>query len=229
MSAVTASGVSRRFRPSARGWSGSCAATCLGWAGSSSGWLPVASPRRSWERWPSGSGGVRSGGTTSTSPIPSGRACGRRRAATRAGSALERDHGVLARVLGMRAGHPAVTVEHHALVDDDDGRLDVAGDARTAPQLDALDADDVADDLAAHEDDAGADGGVDDALLTDDQRIVGVDLAAQPAVDHHRAAERELAFDLRGLVEERRELARVLAASLAVVLPHHGRRMPPAG
>src|SRR6185295_6576552 len=58
-----------------------------------------------------------------------------------------------------------------------------------AAQLHALAAQDVADHLAVHQDDAGADRGVHHALLADDQGVVGGDLAGEAAVEHHGAAE----------------------------------------
>src|SRR5205814_4031429 len=118
--------------------------------------------------------------------------------------------------------HPAVAFEEHTLLDHDHGRLDVAEHAGGAAQLHALEAEDVADHLAADEDDAGADLGVDHALLADDEGIVGGDLALELAVQHDGAAERVLALDLRRLVDEGGEVA-TLDGGLAVSLPEHGR------
>src|SRR2546430_16939476 len=47
---------------------------------------------------------------------------------------------------------------------------------------------------------------VDDPLLADDQRVDGRDLAVELAVQHHGAAERVLALDLRTLVDKRAQV-----------------------
>src|SRR5438270_1893777 len=131
-------------------------------------------------------------------------------------SALERNDGEVALAGGRRRrrgldraglGHAAVPLEEHALVHDDHGRLDVPEHTRRAAQLDALGGQHVADDLARDQDDTGADGGVDDALLADDEATVGDDLTAEAAVQHHGTVEGELALDLGALVDEGGEVA----------------------
>src|SRR5262245_1362438 len=91
--------------------------------------------------------------------------------------------------------------DQDALGHDDHRRLDVAVDARGAAQLHALGRAHVAGDLTADDDVPGVDVGLDDALLPDDERVVGTDLAGELAVQHDRAAERVLALDLRALVD----------------------------
>src|SRR5262245_57648610 len=124
--------------------------------------------------------------------------------------ALQGDDGSLAGlaggVAGTRVPHLAVAVEEHALFQHDDRRLDIALHLRGAAQLDALRREHVADDLAVDQHDARADGGVDDALVTDDQAVGGGDLAAELAVDHDGAGERVLPLDLGPLVDEGREV-----------------------
>jgi hypothetical protein len=146
------------------------------------------------------------------------------------GVALEGNDGEVAggghgRRLGrVLLGHPAVALEEHALLHEHHGRLHVAEDARGAAQLHALGGEHVAHDLAADEDHAGVDGGVDDAFLADDERVVGGDLALELAVQHDGAAEGVLALDLRRLVDEGAEIAVAGGGCLAaVLLAEHGR------
>src|SRR2546429_1252623 len=139
--------------------------------------------------------------------------------------ALQGDDGVAdrrRRFDGAALGHAAVALEEHALLDDHHGRLDVAKDPRRAPDLDALGAHDVTDDLAADRHDPGADRGVDDAFLTDDESVVRDDLAPEASVQHDGAGERELPLDLGTLVDERREVAS-LARGLRALPEEHRR------
>src|SRR5207237_1253199 len=119
-------------------------------------------------------------------------------------------------------GHAAVPLEEHALVDDHHGRLDVPEHTRRAAQLDALGGQHVADYLARDQDDTGADGGVDDALLADDEATVGDDLTAEAAVQHHRTVEGELALDLGALVDEGGEVAGLDLGRAALPSKHPG-------
>jgi hypothetical protein len=116
-----------------------------------------------------------------------------------------------------------VALEEHAFLEDDHGRFDIADHPGTAPQLHTLAAQDVAHHLAADQDDAGPNRGVDHALLTDDQGVVGGDLAGEAAVEHHGAAEGVLALDLGSLVDEGGEVVALDRAALAamVLLPEH--------
>src|SRR5262249_41045514 len=126
------------------------------------------------------------------------------------GSALQVKDRVLASrgQLGLAAlGHLAVALEEHAFLDHDHGRLDVTEDARSAPQLYTLGRQHVAHDLAADDDHARPDAGVDDALLTHDQRVLGVDLAAEAAVQHDGPFEGVLPLDLGTFVDEGGQVA----------------------
>jgi len=112
-----------------------------------------------------------------------------------------------------------VALEEHALLDDDHRGLDVAVDAGGAPQLDSLGGEDVADDLTIDQHDPGAHGGVDTALLADDEAVAGDDLAAELPVQHDGPLEGVLALELRAFVDEGREVA-APARRLALAPPH---------
>src|SRR2546426_108865 len=114
-----------------------------------------------------------------------------------------------------------MALEEDAFLHDHHRRLDVAEDPRGAAQLHTLGAEHVAHHFPVDEDHARADGGVDDSLLADDERVVGDDLALELAVQHDGAAERVLAVDLGRLVDERAEVAAAAGGHLAVLLAEH--------
>src|SRR6266851_760779 len=154
-------------------------------------------------------------------------------------SALERDHRQIpGRHLRHRArlGHTAVPLEQDPLLEHHHGGLHVTVDPRRPLQLDPLHGPQVADDFPVHHQAARPDIGLEDRALPDDQGVVGADLALELTVQHHGAAERVTAFDLRPLVDEGRQLAssRALPSSSehktcplvldCLVLPDYGTR-----
>ena len=120
-----------------------------------------------------------------------------------------------------RPGHSALTFEERAFIDDHHRGVDVAIDPRVIHELYSVGSVDVAYHLAGNLHDAGADGCIHDALLADYEAVIRDDLASQPAVQHHCAAERELSFYFRTFGNAGREI-RHLRGRPAALLPEHG-------
>ena len=114
----------------------------------------------------------------------------------------------------------AAPVQIDAFLHDDHRGLDVAGHAGRALELDALGGRHIARDLPVHDHVAGAHRAVDAPALTHDEGVARLELAPQPAIEHHRAGAQVAALDLRALIEEGAQIAAKRRTRMSGFEPH---------
>ena len=121
---------------------------------------------------------------------------------------------------GFRTGrsglaHLDAAVQLRALFHHDNRTVEIAIHNRGLVQNDLLRRDDVALDQTTDDNADRVNGRHDLAGLTHDQRVVTRDLATERAVDSDRIFERELAHELRALIDERGQIAEATAGARA--------------
>src|SRR5262249_23490767 len=105
--------------------------------------------------------------------------------------------------------HLAASLEVHAAIDEDGGRVEGARDLGRRVEFDGVARKDVRLDLAARDDARRhVDLARDEGALADDEHVLPADLAAEAPVDADAALEEELALEVRPLAEQRRDLGR---------------------
>src|SRR5215813_11925820 len=114
-------------------------------------------------------------------------------------------------------------LEEDAFLDHHDRRLDVSRDACGGLELDPVGRDHVARDLPVHDHRARPDGPLDPAALTNDERVAGIDLAAELAAEHHGPTTGVMALELRAFVHEGIEVAPEVRRVRASSFEPHGR------
>src|SRR4029079_3305032 len=120
-----------------------------------------------------------------------------------------------------RALHERAALEHHALVDLQARRVDVALHPARRVDLDRALGLDVPDHRALHDDLADVDLGLDVGALAADEHVVREHLTLELAVDAEGPLERQLALERRPPSEQGRDLSERTFATSRL---HHGAR-----
>src|SRR6185369_4962903 len=138
----------------------------------------------------------------------------------RRGRRRERRRGGDAALRGLHLARP---LEHHSLVDAQGRSLHVPLHASGVVKLDELRGADVPLDGAIDDDGAGVDLRVHPSALTDDQRVLGEDLAGELSVDPDLPLERELSLELAPLAEQRVDVTTANHHVFLLALQHRHR------